>query len=870
MGESIEVMPARVAAPPTVRSSSPTIQGGPVGSLTSIELGLAEVLADVVQVDRVPVDSHFFDDLGADSLVMAHFCARVRKRADLPKISIKDVYRHQTIESLAKALAVTAPAAGAPPAPTVGSAAPAIEMIEGPAPEPIQAKPAGRLDYVFCGVLQALIFLAYTYLAALVTNEGYDWISTASGLVDIYLRSLVFGSAAVVGLCVLPILAKWLVIGRWKPQEIRVWSLAYVRFWAIKTLVRTNPLLLFIGGRSRLSTTSPLYNLYLRALGAKVGRGAVIFSRNVPVCTDLLTVGAGAVVRKDAFFNGYRAEAGVIQTGAVTLGKGAFVGEMSVLDINTSVGDGSQLGHASSLNAGQAIPDGERWSGSPALRTEENFRLPSPAPGRNAFRRAFFGLTQALGVLVVGMPVLAGGLVLLLAEVPQLNELMDADPVALESWWFYRDALIFSTSVFFGFLIVALLFVGTVPRLLNKAIKPGKLYPLYGFHHWAHRAIARTTNMRFFVNLFGDSSYIVPYFKWVGFKLDPVVQTGCNFGMDVRTENPYLTSVGSGTVVADGLSVMNAEFSSTSFRVSPAAIGANNFLGNFIVYPAQGKTGDNCLLATKVGIPVDGEVRQNTGVLGSTSFEIPRSVQRDTRMAHLTRVERRRAIAAKNRYDLVSMALLLVVRWFLFFVVSLALLTTADFYGALGALVIAGLGVFMFVFGIGYLVLVERIVVGFGSLQPQYCSIYDRYFWWHERHWKLLAQPRLLDGTPFKNIVWRLLGVRIGKHVFDDGCAIIEKTLTTIGDGATLNAGSRLQGHSQEDGAFKSGYITIGAGSTLGVGSLIHYGVTVGDGSVIDADSFVMKGADVPAGDHWAGNPAREMNVDRTALVGGN
>jgi non-ribosomal peptide synthetase-like protein len=828
-------------------------------------MSLAEVLADVVHVDRVSVDSHFFDDLGADSLVMAHFCARVRKRADLPSISIRDVYRHQTIESLAKALVVTAPAAVETPAPTAGSAAPAIEMIADPAPAPTRAKPAGQLEYVVCGALQALIFLAYTYLAAVVANAGYEWISAASGLVNIYLRSLAFGSAAVIGLCILPILAKWLIIGRWKPQEIRVWSLAYVRFWAVKTLVRTNPLLLFIGGRSRLSTASPLYNLYLKALGAKVGRGAVIFSRNLPVCTDLLTIGAGAVVRKDAFFNGYRAQAGVIQTGAVTLGKGAFVGEMSVLDINTSVGDGGQLGHASSLNAGQSIPDGERWAGSPAQQTEENFRLPSPGPSRNAFKRAWFGITQTLGVLIVGMPVLVGGLVVLLAEVPQLNALMDADLVALESGWFYRDALILSSVLFFGFLILGLLFVGTVPRLLNKAIKPGKIYPLYGFHHWAHRAIARTTNVRFFVNLFGDSSYIVPYFKWIGFKLNPVVQTGCNFGMDVRTENPFLTSVGSGTVVADGLSVMNAEFSSTSFRVSPARVGANNFLGNFIVYPAQAKTGDNCLLATKVGIPVDGPVREDTGILGSTSFDIPRSVQRDTSMSHLTRVERRHAIAAKNRYDLVSMALLLLVRWILFFVVSSALFATADFYGALGALVIAGLGVFTFVFGVLYVVLVERIVTKFRPLKPQYCSIYDRYFWWHERYWKLLAQPKLLDGTPFKNLVWRLLGVRIGKHVFDDGCAIIEKTLTTIGDNSTLNAGSRLQGHSQEDGAFKSGYITIGAGATLGVGSLVHYGATVGDGAVIDADSFVMKGTDVPADDHWAGNPAREMNVDRTA-----
>ena len=49
---------------------------------------LAEVLADVVHTDRVAVDSHF-DDLGADSLVMAQFCARVRKREDLPSVSMK-------------------------------------------------------------------------------------------------------------------------------------------------------------------------------------------------------------------------------------------------------------------------------------------------------------------------------------------------------------------------------------------------------------------------------------------------------------------------------------------------------------------------------------------------------------------------------------------------------------------------------------------------------------------------------------------------------------------------------------------------------------------------------------------------------------
>ena len=66
---------------------------------------LAEVLAGVLGVESVSVDGHFFDDLGADSLVMAQFCARVRKRPDLPSVSMKDIYRHPTISSLCLALA---------------------------------------------------------------------------------------------------------------------------------------------------------------------------------------------------------------------------------------------------------------------------------------------------------------------------------------------------------------------------------------------------------------------------------------------------------------------------------------------------------------------------------------------------------------------------------------------------------------------------------------------------------------------------------------------------------------------------------------------------------------------------------------------
>jgi len=77
--------------------------------------------------------------------------------------------------------------------------------------------------------------------------------------------------------------------------------------------------------------------------------------------------------------NGYRDHSGRIEIGAVTLGQDVFVGERSVIDINTPMGDGAQLGHASALHAGQSVPAGERWHSCPGQRTEVNCLRVAPA-----------------------------------------------------------------------------------------------------------------------------------------------------------------------------------------------------------------------------------------------------------------------------------------------------------------------------------------------------------------------------------------------------------------------------------------------------------------------------------------------------------
>ena len=144
------------------------IQDRCAGATTGTEGMFGEVLADLLRVDRLSVESHFFDELSADSLVMAHFCARVRKRGDLPSISMRDIYRHPTIRSLAAALADVAPSSA-----------------KSSVPAAIEATPTSTLEYVICGTLQLLFFLGYSYFAALGVGARYEWIFAGPNGLDI-------------------------------------------------------------------------------------------------------------------------------------------------------------------------------------------------------------------------------------------------------------------------------------------------------------------------------------------------------------------------------------------------------------------------------------------------------------------------------------------------------------------------------------------------------------------------------------------------------------------------------------------------------------------------------------------------------------
>jgi non-ribosomal peptide synthetase-like protein len=808
----------------------PRCQGGSknvVAAATDNERLLVEAIAEILTVERVSINDHFFDDLGANSLLMARFCARIRRNPGMAQVSMRDIYMNPTIARLARLFDET-------------------EQRDEPATAPSEPfHTPSRLGYYGVGALQLLFYGTYGLLGLWVFDTGFEWAAAASDPVQLYLRSVIAAVAGFVGLSSVSIVAKWLLIGRFKVESIPIWTLRYFRFWAVKTLISSAPVVLFVG--------HPIYNVYLRLLGMKIGRNTIVQCRFVPVAADLISIGDGSILRKDSILLGYRAQSNFIHTGPVTVGNNAFVGEASVLDIDTAMGNDTQLGHGSSLQSGQRVPDGKRFHGSPAVETTTDYCRVEAKPA-STLRVMVSEAMQLAAVfaLAIPLPVVA------LALFEQHGATAATGSVGLLGS--IPSVLLVSLVSFFGSLATGLVGVYVIPRLFRRFLKEGKTYSTFGIHAWLQQITSLVSNVPLFNVLFGDSSAIVHYMRFIGWNLNKVEQTGSNLGTNQRHDNPFMCDIGSGTMVSDGLSMINVEMSSAAFRLCRTRIGDRNYLGNNIHYPPSGRTGANVLLGTKTMIPVDGPVRENIGLLGSPPFEIPRMVERDkSALDSISEDERLRRLAAKNRYNAITAALFLATRWLFVFASLMAWQAALLAYPEFGIFALFAAGAATSAGAVLYFSLMERASLKFGRLQPSMITIYDPEFWAHERHWKLSDSPimQLFPGTPFKNLILWLAGVKIGRMVYDAGCSITERTLTEIGDYANLNEGSVLQAHSLEEGVFKSDHIRMGEGCTLGPAAFVHYGVTLGDHVVIDADSFLMKGEVLDPYTTWRGNPAK-------------
>ena len=196
----------------------------------------------------------------------------------------------------------------------------------------------------------ALVLLAAAALMALL-DRGAAWAVALGGPV-----LLVAGAVAVA----VTTAAKWVLVGRLRPTEHPLWSSFVWRNELADTFVEVVAAPWF----ARAATGTAVLNLWLRSMGARVGRGVWCETYWLPEA-DLIelrdgsTVGRGCVVQTHLFHDR------VLAMDRVTIAEGGTLGPNSVILPAARIGRHATVGPVSLVMRGESVPDKTRWIGNP-------------------------------------------------------------------------------------------------------------------------------------------------------------------------------------------------------------------------------------------------------------------------------------------------------------------------------------------------------------------------------------------------------------------------------------------------------------------------------------------------------------------------
>ncbi|MFD9353193.1 Pls/PosA family non-ribosomal peptide synthetase [Streptomyces sp. NPDC060031] len=199
----------------------------------------------------------------------------------------------------------------------------------------------------------ALAVLTVAALCALITASGLGTGGTAllSGAVLI-----AAGTAA----CAVSVAAKWLLVGRHRAGEHPLWSSFVWRNELADTFVEV----LAVPWLAGSVPGTPLLALWLRGLGARIGRGVWCESYWLPE-TDLVSLGDAVSVNRGCVLQTHLFHDRILRTDTVVLREGATLGPGGIVLPGSTIGARSTLGPASLVMAGESVPADTRWLGNP-------------------------------------------------------------------------------------------------------------------------------------------------------------------------------------------------------------------------------------------------------------------------------------------------------------------------------------------------------------------------------------------------------------------------------------------------------------------------------------------------------------------------
>jgi len=787
---------------------------------TKLSKVLVSIIAKNIGREDISMDDNFFENLGGHSLLAAIITSELRENKIFESMSVLDFYQHPVLSDLANELEKKQ---------SVNNSKPKKER---------DILKTSNLNYYTCMFFQGLsmIFLVLLF--------GMEWLGpffvyayyyqADLGVVDSLLMMLVMYFALLPVLTLFAIGFKWAVLGKVKPGKYKLWGSYYFRFWIVDKVINIAPITYFTG--------TSLMNVFLRALGAKIGKNAYINTSAISIF-DLLRIGHNVSICTDTHLRGYHIADGYLHIGSIEIEDDAFVGTRCCLSYNSRMGTNSSIEDLTLVPTGFSIPANENWGGSPSEKIGINKRQETRKLW--SWRNSVLFFISIFLIPLITMVAYFPGMML----ITHLDYISDG----------YR--FLWTTfGVGISFVVLLSLIITCIKWLLLGNIKEGK-YPvdsLFYYQKWFFDQLMKLSLQ--VIGTLYTTLYLKFWFKMLGVKMGKRVEIST-----VEFISPDLLVTGDECFLADSVSIGASHVRNGFISIAKTHIGNRTFVGNSAVISPDTRLGSNVLVGVlskmkDENLPAPDE----TSWFGSPAVYLPKRDINTDFGVETTYKPGRKLFAL--RYFIEFFRVVLPTTLFITYAVLITnVVSYIQVHKDLNELILIFPFLYLGAALLGTLVVALFKWIIIGKYTPAKKPLWSHYVWRSElvtgiyENFLVLFFINLLTGTPFIKYPLQLLGCKIGKRACLFTTQITEFDLIKLGDDVALNDNCTLQTHLFEDRVMKMSYVDIGNNCSVGGMAVVLYDSKMEDRSSLEPLSVLMKSETLPENNVFVGAPAKML-----------
>lgn len=784
------------------------------------------------QLGPVPLepDSNFFDH-GGSSVALAKLA--VDLRAEHPALDIGALYDHPTLEGMAAY----------------------IDTLN----ETLEPRPTPRKIPWWTGFFQFLVVCAIY----VVNAARY----VAGSLMVIWALDVFLYAPWVPALPFWPLFIAWIILfsttGKMmqgvlvsrlltigiRPGEYLRGGWTHMRVWAAERFVTYLKLEPILG--------TPTAPLFYRLMGCSVGRDAELAT--MPPVTGLAKIGNRVSLEQEVDISGHWIDGDTFILGRTDIEDGVRIGLRTFVTPNTHIGANAEILSGSCVS--DRVAPGRLYGGSPLTdRGEAGLTWPELSPEEAANggsvtlltglpRAALFAGGRAWMTLMTLLAILPG--VLLVFPAVSNYDMYERVFPILAAW----------VPVFIMLTVITWLALVVISvRFCSEFIQPG-YFPQQSVTGWAvwmtHTLLQKTLTSTYFMY----AGWLTPAFMRI---------LGARVGDETEISTvetiPHLTSIGDRCFLADHSLCSAARQGNGWVHLGTTVVSDGSFVGNSGIVGADHDLPEDSLIAVLSSSPQ--RPARGTSWLGRSIREIPRAhVEAD--LAHTFQPPRYLKVARAVVEAFRLLPVIIAVYLDLFIVWVLTEVYMRAGMGRAGMIAVIEWS-FPVVLSAGIIASIIPILAKWlliGKFRAGDHTLFSTFVWRGElvdNFAELLAVPSLIRmslGSPMHNWWLRMMGSRIGKHVWCETWWLPEFDLISLEDRVTVNRGTVVQTHLFHDRVMSLETVRLNMGSTLGPNSFLLPGASLGERSTIRPGSLVLRQDGIPADTVWSGNPVAHVEA---------